>query len=113
IAGGVTQSGGTITTTGGLRLFGAGTYTLTSAANSSTNFVGTVTGDVTYTDSGAITIGTVGATRGFVTNGGNFTLHAGTTISIRQRLTAGAGTITLNPSAACVNQTARTVSGKN
>jgi len=74
--GGVNQTAGAVTATN-LQLTGTGTFSLFDAGNHvSGNLAASVNGPLSYTDSGALTVGTV-TTAGIVTNNNNLILNAG------------------------------------
>ncbi|MGH8619553.1 MAG: filamentous hemagglutinin N-terminal domain-containing protein, partial [Burkholderiales bacterium] len=100
-SGAVTQTGA-ITTAGGLELLGAGTFTLTNAGNDVGVLAGNTTGDVSYTNGTALSIGTVGASVGLTTTGnvvlqssGPLTQTALIDVNGTSSFTAGANAITL------------------
>ena len=96
-------------TAAGLDLLGVGgAYTLTNASNAVTTLAG-ATGSATYSQSGALTIGTVGATAGLattgtprVTTGGDLTLVAGATVSGAAPVLAATGAFINNGGSAAV-----------
>jgi len=119
VVGGATQSSGAITASG-LRLLGAGTFTLTTATNDVTTLAADLnTGVVNYADATSLTIGTVTAsgtsTSGINTGdpgtGGAVTINAPNgTITVSQPIStvipASGGTATISISGSVtVNQT--------
>lgn len=101
--GAVTQSAAIIAD--GLRLLGTGTgvsYTLTNTGND-VNTLAANTGAVSYSNTGILTIGTVGSTVGVTTNNNDFNLTtvgtaiAGTAnIDINNKIDAGTGNVVFN-----------------
>lgn len=92
--GAVTQSARLLAST--LNLQGTGPYTLTNGANDITTLTANSTGNVQYTDAGALVLGasTVGGTL-IVTTGGAITQSGAVTITGATTLAAGANDITL------------------
>ena len=101
--GAVTQSA--VITADGLELLGTGTgvsYTLTNTGND-VNTLAADTGAVSYSNTGILTIGTVGSTVGVTTNNNDFNLTTtGTAISgtadidISNKIDAGTGNVVFN-----------------
>lgn len=106
----VLNAGGAVTqsaaiTADGLRLLGTGTgvsYTLTNTGND-VNTLAANTGAVSYSNTGILTIGTVGSTVGVTTNNNDFNLTTtGTAISgtadidISNKIDAGTGNVVFN-----------------
>ena len=100
--GAVTQSA--VITADGLELLGTGTgvsYTLTNTGND-VNTLAANTRAVSYSNTGILTIGTVGSTVGVTTNNNDFNLTTGTAISgtadidISNKIDAGTGNVVFN-----------------
>ena len=93
IAGGaVTQATGNAIVTGGLRLSGAGNYSLTEATNNISTLAANHTGGLLrYTDAGNFTVGTVNGVAGINVGTNNVTLttQAGGTITQANSIVAG------------------------
>jgi|GEM_PF-1131716 len=104
-AGGINQTAGKLVATN-LLLTGAGTYTLTSSTNDVGTIAANINGDTSYTDANALTVGTVSGTNGITTSNDAVTLNTGGTLTLSKDINAGTNTITLNPSAGGINQTA-------
>ncbi|HEY0968809.1 MAG TPA: MBG domain-containing protein [Opitutaceae bacterium] len=95
-AGTVTQSAAL--TAGSLLLNGAGAFTLTHAGNSASTLAAQVSGaSLAYTNSGSLTIGTVGGTEGVSAGANDVTLRtvSGNLTLSNAVTTSGAGNITL------------------
>jgi hypothetical protein len=103
-SGGVTQSAGAITA-GGLRLLGAGTFTLTQAGNNVSTIAANVAGAVDYADSNTLSVGTV-VTNGITTGGNAVTLTTGGLLTLAQSVNAGGATVTLSTASGGVTQSA-------
>lgn len=105
----VLNAGGAVTqsaaiTADGLELLGTGTgvsYTLTNTGND-VNTLAANTRAVSYSNTGILTIGTVGSTVGVTTNNNDFNLTTGTAISgtadidISNKIDAGTGNVVFN-----------------
>lgn len=91
-AGGVSQTGGAITT-GVLSLSGAGTYTLTSATNNIDAIRGNVVGEISYRDADGFTVGSGGV--GLQSNNNTITLHSGAAgvMELARGIAAGTGDV--------------------
>ncbi len=103
-SGGVTQSAGAITA-GGLRLLGAGAFTLTQAGNNVSTIAANVAGAVEYADSNTLSVGTV-VTSGITTGGNAVTLTTGGLLTLAQSVSAGGATVTLSTASGGVTQSA-------
>ena len=95
------HAGGTVTQTGaistaGLELRGAGPYTLTNAGNAATTLAVTTTGAVSYRDTNALVVGSVGGTSGITTTNDNVSIRTGGTLTISQDINLGGGDLELN-----------------
>jgi hypothetical protein len=98
--GGVAEGANSVVTAAGLRLEGTGTFTLTQA-NAVSTLAASVTGALSFTNSGALTVGTVLGTAGIATGGNNVTLVTGTGLltigtGAGQSITAAGATVDIN-----------------
>ena len=122
----VLNAGGAVTqsaaiTADGLRLLGTGTgvsYTLTNTGND-VNTLAANTGAVSYSNTGILTIGTVGSTVGVTTNNNDFNLTtvgtaiAGTAdIDISNKIDAGTGNVVFNAGGAVTQSTPATAASR-
>ncbi len=83
---------------GGLELLGTASYTLTNASNAFSTIASATTGDISYLNGGALTVGIVNGTTGITSGGANVALQA-TDLHINNVIDAGkAGNVTLNGS---------------
>ena len=94
--GAVTQSAPI--TAAGLELKGTGPFTLTNAGNDIATLAAGTAGAISYTDSNAMTVGTVN-TAGIASSGNDVTLNAGGTVSIANNINAGAGFVKITTAA--------------
>ncbi len=94
-AGGAVTQSQKITATG-LELLGAGAFTLTNASNDITTLAANTSTSISFRDANAIIVGTVNSTSGITTTGANVALQTGTTLTINNAVSLGAGSITLN-----------------
>jgi len=92
---GVNQSAGALTATG-LKLSGSGSFNLDQATNSVGTVAANVSGGVSLTNTGLLTVGSVGGTNGVTTGGASVTLTADR-MAITQDITTAGGGITLKP----------------
>ncbi len=112
--GGVSATGAASQVTANeLLLLGTGTYTFTPSAG--TNAVGTlaadVTGDVSFTQTGALEVGAVGTTNGVTTANNDVVLSTGA-LTLSQDVNAGAGDVRL-VSSGTITQTGGAVTAAN
>ena len=122
----VLNAGGAVTqsaaiTADGLRLLGTGTgvsYTLTNTGND-VNTLAANTRAVSYSNTGILTIGTVGSTVGVTTNNNDFNLTTtGTAISgtadidISNKIDAGTGNVVFNAGGAVIQNTPATAASR-
>ena len=100
-------------TAAGLELLGSGQYTLTNASNDVATIAANTSNTISYTDTDGLTIGTVGGAAGINTGGNDLTLNTGDAITIGsgggQDITAAAATVTLNPTAGGISQSAGSI----
>ncbi|GAF81147.1 unnamed protein product, partial [marine sediment metagenome] len=108
---GVSQSGGVLTG-GGLLLRGVGTFALTRN-NNFDMIAADVTGQLTYTDSDGLMVGTIGATSGINSGSNDVTLNSGGNMDLSQSITAASATVTLRPSAGGVTQSGGAITSSN
>lgn len=92
---GANQASGALTA-GGLKLSGSGSFNLSQATNVVGTLAAAVSGGVTYTDAGLLTVGTVGGSSGIISGGASVSLTADR-MAINQTILTGGGGITLKP----------------
>ncbi|MDX1967825.1 MAG: hypothetical protein SFV23_11685 [Planctomycetaceae bacterium] len=101
VTGAVTQLAGNVLTASGLQLLGAGTMTLTQAANNVVTIAATYSGDIAYVDADALVIGVVAddaaasmqSSTGVASNGGEVVINAAGELTVNEDIssTPGAG----------------------
>lgn len=91
---GVTVTSGRVTAAE-LLLLGTGAFVMTNTQNAVDTFAANVTGPVTFTNSGAFSVGTLGATSGVTSGGSSVSLASGDRITLDQGINAGAGAVSL------------------
>ncbi len=107
---GATQSNGAITGNG-LRLLstgGSGSFSLTRSTNNVNTIAANTAGSISYRDNDGLTVGTV-TTIGITTSNDNVTLQTGTTLTIDDAISLGAGTLTLNAGGAATQNAGDTI----
>ena len=109
------QSGGAVTqsqaiTASGLELLGTGPYTLTNVNNNVASLAANIDGKLSYTDTDAFSVATVGGTTGITTSattsaGFDVILKSGGTLAITKGISAGtSGIVTLNTTSGGVTE---------
>ena len=104
-AGGVNQTGGTVTAKN-LELLITGAATLNSAGNDVDVLAAKTTGVLQFTDADDLTIGTVNTTKGVNTSGSNAILNTGKLLTLSEAVNVGGGNATFNTATAGVTQSA-------
>jgi autotransporter-associated beta strand protein len=99
-AAGVSEGSGSIISTDQLLLTGTGTFTLTNA-NGVNTLAAAVVGTLSYTDTDALSVGTVGGTNGIVAAA--VSLVTGGPLTIDQSITVSGGTASLSANPGTVN----------
>jgi len=92
---GINQSGGALTAAG-LKIAGSGAFNLNQAGNQVGTLAAAVSGGLSYTDAGLLTVGSVGGTNGISTAGASVTLVADR-LAINQNINTAGGGINLKP----------------
>ncbi len=92
---GVAQASGALTGSG-LNLVGSGSFNLGQTGNAVGTLAAAVSGGITYTDAGLLTVGTVGGTSGITSGGATVSLTADR-MAINQNIITGGGGVTLKP----------------
>ncbi len=111
-SGAIDQGAGFTITVANLAARAGSTITLTEA-----NVVGTLAanaaGTIQYTDNDALSVGNVDSLTGVTSTGADITLATGNTLTLAQNVSASAGTVTLNPAAGGVTQTAGAITASS
>ena len=116
------QTGGALTQTAsisasGLELLGTGPVTLTDPANASTTIAANIGGALSYRDTNALVVGTVGGTSGITTGGNNVQLQTGAALTQTASISAsglellGTGPVTLTDPTNAVTTIAANIGG--
>ncbi|MCL4200863.1 MAG: autotransporter-associated beta strand repeat-containing protein [Pirellulaceae bacterium] len=93
--GAVTQLAATAISSVGLRLLGAGPYTLLNGINSVGILAASTTQAISYRNANALTVGTVLSTNGITTSNDDVTIRAGGAVTISRQVSLGDGRLTL------------------
>ncbi len=109
-SGGVNQSVSTKKiTTQDLLLTGTGSFTLTGSGNNTSKLAAGVTGALSYTDTNALTVDTVGTTNGVSAGNNAVTLRSGGAMTLANNVSSGTATASLTTTSGAINQTGGTV----
>ncbi|MFL5329457.1 MAG: hypothetical protein ACJ8C4_11135 [Gemmataceae bacterium] len=110
-SGGVDQLAGSVKAVG-LQLLGAGTFSLTGAANDVATIAAAVNGSVNYNDATALTVGSL-STGGIKTTNNTLTLSTGGALTIGTTIDVGTSTAAFVVGAGGANQTGGSILAQN